>query len=225
MNGRPRGFLSAQRLRNVRERERSARKANEDVATHVVRTRERASASQLHGEPVVEANTTHAIPAPPPRVPERRRDDVSCVTMLTSSGRMSPACPRSGWMRGPRRCPSALGLTRITLTPRSTAAHGSDAAGCTRRDVPTDRKTSHSRAALQASASAFSGSASPNQMTSGRSGAPHRGRPAALRDRPPTLPRQCVRPSGRRTRCCRAARPARGSPPACANRPRSESRA
>src|SRR5260370_29941716 len=64
------------------------------------------------------------------------------------------------------------GLISITVAPAARAIKGSSAAGCTRPEVPTTSIAWHRAARCQASAATASGSASPNQTTSGRTGAP-----------------------------------------------------
>ena len=78
-------------------------------------------------------------------------------------------------MLGPRRCPSILGFTTITVAPWVAEIHGNDAAGSTTFDVPTDRNTSHATAALRAAPNSTIGIGSPNHTTSGRIKAPQVG--------------------------------------------------
>ena len=74
-----------------------------------------------------------------------------------SRGSMTPAGPSIGRMDGPRRCPSMLGFTTITVAPWVADIHGNDAAGSTIFDVPTERKTSHATAALRAASNSAIG--------------------------------------------------------------------
>src|SRR5262245_46302501 len=93
-----------------------------------------------------------------------------------------PAPRRSGSTSaaGPRITSSATGdngvssmLISTRYAPFCLATSGKAAAGYTSAEVPMERKTSERRAASVASRIASSGSASPNQTTSGRSSAPH----------------------------------------------------
>lgn len=77
----------------------------------------------------------------------------------------------------------------MTCARRCRARSGSDAAGCTRPDVPTTTRTSQPSIAAHARAHASSGSASPNQTTPGRNGPPHRGQAGGV-SRAPCRPRR-----------------------------------
>src|SRR5215216_5586787 len=92
----------------------------------------------------------------------------------TSAGSTVPAEPRRVYWTC-RVSGVSSGLTSTTTAPAGSASNGSEAAGCTSPDVPTDKKRSQLWAASKASPSASAGSASPNQTTSGRKEAAQRG--------------------------------------------------
>ncbi len=87
---------------------------------------------------------------------------------------MTPAGPSIGSIDGPRRWPSILGFTTITVAPWVAEIHGNEAAGSTTFDVPTERNTSHATAACRAASNSAIGIGSPNHTTSGRIRAPQR---------------------------------------------------
>jgi hypothetical protein len=67
------------------------------------------------------------------------------------------------------------GLISMTVAPILRAKKGSEAAGSTRVDVPTDRKTWQDFTAWMAASRASGGRLSPNHTTSGRRKLPQRG--------------------------------------------------
>ena len=72
----------------------------------------------------------------------------------------------------------------MTQAPERDASNGTDAAGCTTPDVPTTSMTSQVWPSRKARLISDSGSASPNQTTSGRSRSPHCGQRGGFSGRP-----------------------------------------
>src|SRR5690606_22496856 len=95
--------------------------------------------------------------------------------LSTSAGTTSAAGPTRRISPGSGGASGVAVFTLTIVAPERAARGTSPAAGQTRSAVPTTRRTSHPAAAAVAASIARSGSASPNQTTSGRRNAPQPG--------------------------------------------------